>query len=426
MVAVVVAVVALYAGVVYAITRSDIDSFTVARVEHAEQSLAAAAAFAYRSRGGWTRDDVRTVVDLARDVGARVKVVDTEGATVAAGGASLAGQPGTSDLVPVRVGTVTVGTLVLTFPRGVTPPDVAQLREHVGLAAIVVGVLAAMLSVAVAVVVARRLTRPIGELTAAVHAVNDGATDVRVGNLSSSVELQELGAGFDDMAASLERQERLRKTLVADVAHELRTPLSVLQASCEAMVDGVAAPSRALATSMLQQVHRLGQRIADLDALTSAESAGLGLVRSPVALDEVVLEVVDSMRPRFDEAAVALTTSLAPATVPGDRERLHQVTTNLLVNAAKFTPAGGSVHATVSRQGTEAVVRVADTGIGIEPQELGHVFDRFWRGAGSADTPGSGVGLAIARELVRAHRGSITVRSDAGRGTVFEVRLPAS
>ncbi|MGH9092064.1 MAG: sensor histidine kinase [Acidimicrobiales bacterium] len=123
---------------------------------------------------------------------------------------------------------------------------------------------------------------------------------------------------------------------------------------------------------------------------------------------------------------MALTTSLAPATVLGDRERLHQVMTNLLVNAAKFTPAGGSVHVTVSRRGDEAVARVSDTGIGIEPQELEHVFDRFWRGVGSVGTPGSGVGLAIASELVRAHRGSITVRSDVGRGTDVEVRLPSS
>lgn len=425
-VTVVVAVVALYAGIVYLVTRSDIDSFAAARLEHAERSLAAAAAAAYRARGGWAHDDVRTVVALARDVGARVRVVDAQGATVAAGGAAVASQAASADLLPVRVGGATVGTLVLTFPRAVTPPDVARLREHVAEAALAVGVVAAAVGVAVAVAVARRLTRPMGRLTAAVRAVNEGATDVRVGNLSSSAELQELGSGFDDMAASLERQERLRKTLVADVAHELRTPLSVLQASCEAMVDGVAPPSHALAISMLRQVHRLGQRITDLDALTSAESAGLRLARSPVDLDGVVREVVHAMRPRFDEVGVALTARLSPVTVPGDRERLHQVATNLLVNAAKFTPAGGSVRVTVAPEGREAVVRVADTGIGIEPQELEHVFDRFWRGSGSAGTPGSGVGLAIARELVRAHRGTITVRSDVGRGTVFEVRLPAS
>jgi two-component system, OmpR family, sensor histidine kinase BaeS len=422
-VAVVVAVIALYAALMYLVTRSDINSFNATRVEHVEQTLTAAAAFAYTSGDGWPNADVQPVVDLARDAGIWVRVVDNRGTTLARGGAVIDGAAD-AELLPIRVHTAAVGTLVLTFPRSVTVSGVALLRQRLLVASAAVGVIAVLLGVAVAVVVARRLTRPIGELTAAVHAVNEGATDVRVGNLSSSTELQELGAGFDAMAATLERQDRLRRSLVADAAHELRTPLSVLQASCEAVVDGVATPSRELATSMLQQVHRLGQRIADLDALASAESAGLRLTRSPVAIDEVVLEVAESMRPRFDRGGVALTTTLAPATVLGDRDRLHQVITNLLVNAAKFTPPGGSVHVSVRRQGEEAVVGVTDTGTGIEQQELEHVFDRFWRGRGSTGTPGSGVGLAIVAELVRAHRGTITVRSDVGRGTEFEVRLP--
>lgn len=423
-VAVVVAVVALYAVLMYLVTRSDINSFNTTRVDHVERSLTAAAAFAYTSGQGWSGAEMQPVEVLARDVGTRIRVVDVRGATVARGGAVIHDDTSDAELLPIRVHSVVVGTLVITFPQSVMASGVALLRQRLLEASAAVGVVAVLLGVAVAVVVARRLTRPIGELTVAVHAVNEGATDVRVGNLSSSAELQQLGAEFDAMASTLDRQDRLRRTLVADVAHELRTPLSVLQASCEAMVDGVATPSRALATSMLQQVHRLGQRIADLDALTSAESAGLRMVRSPVALDGVVREVTESVRPRFDEVGVALTTSLAPATVLGDRDRLHQVMTNLLVNAAKFTPPGGSVHVTVRREGGEAVVEVSDTGVGIERHELEHVFDRFWRGSDSAGTPGSGVGLAIVAELVRAHRGTITVRSDVGRGTDFEVRFP--
>lgn len=424
MVALVVAVVGLFAGLMYLVTRSDINSLTASGAQHVEHTLTGAAARAHRSTGGWTPAAVRPVVALARAAGTRVQVLDARGRVVAAGGAAMHGQRGTTELLPVADQGRSVGTLVLTFPQGATPAAVDQLRQRLVVAGVGVGLLAVVLGVVVALVVARRLTRPMGRLTAAVHSVNEGHTEVRVGDLSSSAELQELGAGFDAMAVTLDRQDRLRKTLVADVAHELRTPLSVLQASCEAMVDGVAAPSRELATSMLHQVHRLGQRIADLDALTSAESAGLRLVRTPVDLDEVVLEVAGTMRPRFEERGVTLTTSLAPATVLGDRDRLQQVMTNLLANAVKFTPAGGSVHVRVRHDTSMAEVLVSDTGIGIEPDELAHVFDRFWRGSASAGTPGSGVGLAIVSELVRAHRGTVRARSRPGQGTDVVVRLP--
>jgi signal transduction histidine kinase len=425
-VAMVVVVVGLYAGIMYLVTRSDINSFNTTRVDHVEQALTTAAAAAYTSGPGWSTVGVQPVLDLARNVGVWVRVVDAKGRTVARGGAVVHGPTGDAELLPIKVRSAEVGTLVLTFPQPVTASGVAQLRQRLLAASIAVGLVAVLLGVTVALVAARRLSRPIDELTAAMHAVNAGQTDVRVGNLSSSAELQQLGAGFDDMAATLDRQDRLRRTLMADLAHELRTPLSVLQASCEAMVDGVAAPSQELATSMLQQVHRLGQRIADLDALNSAESAGLRLVGTPLPLDQVVLEAAETMRPRFDEVGVALTTSLAPATVVGDRDRLHQVMTNLLVNASKFTPPGGFVHVSVLQDNGDAVVHVSDTGIGIEREEIEHVFDRFWRGSGSAGTPGSGVGLAIVAELVRAHRGTVTVRSRSGRGSDFEVRFPHS
>ncbi len=421
-VAVVVVVVALYAGIMVLVTRSDVDSFDTTRVQHVERALTAAAASGYTSAGSWSAAGMQPVLELARDAGVGIRVVDAKGATVGHGGAAI--RDADAELLVIRVHSATVGTLVVTFPRPVTAVSVAQLRRRLLAAAVGVGLVAVVFGVAVAILAARRLTRPIDELTGAMHAVNAGQTEVRVGDLSSSAELQQLGAGFDSLAATLERQDRLRRTLMADVAHELRTPLSVLQASCEAMVDGVATPSRELATSMLQQVHRLGQRIADLDALTSAESAGLRLVGSPLSLDQVVLEVVETMRPRFDDAGVALTASLVPVTVLGDRDRLYQVMTNLLVNAAKFTPPGGSTQVTVQRDRGEAVVHVSDTGTGIERDEIEHVFDRFWRGSGSAGTPGSGVGLAIVAELVRAHRGTVTVRSRVGVGTDVEVRLP--
>ena len=420
-----VAVVGLFAALMVLITRSDLNSMSVERAQHVQATLTSAAAFAYRSGDGWHHAQLQPVIDLARDVDTYVRIVDTTGRQVAAGGASLHEPTEPAQLSSIMDGHAVVGDVVLTFPLSNATPATAHLRTRLATAGLLVGALSVLLAVAVAVFLARRITRPLHTLTAAVNAVNDGETDVRVGQLSSALELEDLGAGFDAMAATLSRQDRLRKNLVADVAHELRTPVSVLQASCEAVVDGVTPPSRELAISMLEQVHRLGQRIADLDALTSAESAGLRLVRTPVAIDQVVQEAVDAARPRYEEAGVTLSTALAPATtVRGDRGRLHQVITNLLVNAVKFTPTGGNVYVAVTHQGSEAVIRVSDTGVGVRPDELEHVFDRFWRGVGSTGTPGSGVGLAIVSELVQAHRGTVTVESDIGHGTEFVVRLP--
>ena len=169
---------------------------------------------------------------------------------------------------------------------------------------------------------------------------------------------------------------------------------------------------------------RLGRVIEDLEALASAEAAGLRLERGPVELDRVVRRTAELLAPQFEAAEVELETHLAPAVVDGDEQRLAQVTRNLLVNALKFTPAGGRVEVVVEVSDGTARFAVSDTGTGIAADELPHVFERFWRGAGAHGTAGSGVGLAVVDELVRAHGGSVTAGSEVGRGSTFTVELP--
>jgi two-component system sensor histidine kinase BaeS len=222
----------------------------------------------------------------------------------------------------------------------------------------------------------------------------------------------------------LARQDDLRQALVADVAHELRTPVAVLQATCEAVIDGVSPPTAEMVGSMHEEVLRLGKRVEDLGTLASAETAGLRLTRGPVDLSQVAEDAVAADAQRFAAAGLTVSTELTPVVVNGDQARLFQVISNLLINAAKFTPAGGRVRLTVGRHVEGAMVQVADNGVGIAPDELGHVFERFWRGRASAGREGGGIGLAIVAELVRAHHGTVHVESVADEGSVFTVWLP--
>ena len=165
--------------------------------------------------------------------------------------------------------------------------------------------------------------------------------------------------------------------------------------------------------------------IEDVEALAAAEAAELRLERSPVELAAVVRSAAGLLAPQFEAAGVELKARLDErAVVSGDGARLGQVARNLLANALKFTPPGGSVEVSVGVHDGTASLAVADTGSGISPDELPHVFERFWRGRGARETAGSGVGLAVVDELVRAHGGSVSAESEPGRGSVFTVELP--
>ncbi|MGH9087540.1 MAG: sensor histidine kinase [Acidimicrobiales bacterium] len=237
-----------------------------------------------------------------------------------------------------------VGEVRLIYP-GSYDVSLATLlwdRLAVAAAAAVAGAASIGLGVGVALVAGRRVTQPLRVLAAAVRSVNEGQTDVRVGRLTTDLELESLAAGVDDLAATLEHQETLRRNLVADVAHELRTPVSVVQAGCEAILDGMTRPTRGVAASMLEEVHRLGRRIADLESLVAAETADLRLARRPVALATVASNAAQTTRGAFADAGVSFDSDLRPCLVEGDPDRLDQVVTNLLTNAVGTAPRSPS------------------------------------------------------------------------------------
>jgi len=219
----------------------------------------------------------------------------------------------------------------------------------------------------------------------------------------------------------------LRKESVADLAHELRTPVMGLLARVEAAQDGVFDDEAANLAAMHDEALRLTRLLDDLSALADAERPGLLLSGEPVDLSAVAAGPVEALRQGFADKGIEFTTDLQATVVTGDRKRLEQVVVNLLSNALRYTDAGGHVSLSVRQVADNAMLEVADSGIGIPPDDLSHVFTRFWRGEKSRSraTGGAGIGLSIVKELVRAHGGEVTVNSSVGQGSVFRVVIPS-
>ena len=226
------------------------------------------------------------------------------------------------------------------------------------------------------------------------------------------------------MADTLDYEDKIRRDLVASVAHELRTPVAVLQAGHEALLDGVTDPDPEELGSLRDEVLRLARMVDDLQTMAAADAAVLRLTRERTDLADIAGAAADSLASRFEAAEVELDRQLDTAPVLADERWMHQVVTNLLGNALKFTPAGGTVTIRTSQRGAHAVLEVADTGVGIPADELPRIFDRFWRGQAAAQISGSGIGLAIAAELAVAHGGTLTADSQPGHGATFALTLP--
>jgi two-component system, OmpR family, sensor histidine kinase BaeS len=419
---------ALLATATLVFANKDVTTLSARQRMDLGNAVASAVKLSYEQGHTWNAADLSPALALASQAGIAVEVRDQSGALVDSAipqgiRPSTLGPP---LVVPIDADGIPVGTVsVRTSTAGIEAADNSlrrALATGIGWSALVLAILA----VIAGVVFARRITRPVVALTWAARAMASGERGVRVADVEAPGELGELSRTFNHMADTLELEDRLRRVLVADVAHELRTPLAILQATTEAMADGITEPSAATLSSLHEETLRLGRIVEDLEVLASAEAAGLALELRPVDLAVVADEAAEALKPQLAGAGLSLTRDLQPAVVRGDKNRLHQVVTNLLTNAIKFTPAGGSVKVSVSSRDREASIVVEDSGRGIPQEDLGHVFDRFWRGPGVRHTTGSGVGLAVVQELVRAHNGQVTVASEERQGAQFVVTIPSA
>jgi signal transduction histidine kinase len=417
--------VAVLAGLTAVFVATDISHLVTRQQSGLTRAVALAAGAAWDRSDGWASADLSPVLDLAARVGADVQVRDRAGVLVGASSQSSAGlssSPELQDAVVVR--RRQVGRVIVRFSRsGLAGTDDA-LRADLWRAIAGAAGLAALLAMLVALTVSRRITLPVARLIVAARAMGGGDRSARVGDVRGPGELRDLSEAFDQMADSLARQERLRRNLVADVAHELRTPIAVLQAGHEALLDGVAEPTPGQLASLRDEVLRLARIVDDLSVLASAESAALQLSQRRCDLSDIAATAADSLSGSFSTAGVSIDRRLTEVQVMGDPGRLHEVITNLLVNALKFTPAGGSVLLESGPRELQAMLSVSDTGVGIPPDELPQIFERFFRGKHAAGIAGSGIGLTVVAELVRAHDGRVDVISAPGKGTKITVTMP--
>jgi two-component system sensor histidine kinase BaeS len=267
----------------------------------------------------------------------------------------------------------------------------------------------------------RRMFGPIGEVMEAADRVAGGDYSTRV-SARGPGEVRRLGHAFNEMTARLQASDDQRRRLLADVTHELRTPLAVVQGNLEAMVDGVHSLDEEHVSTVLEETRVMARLLDDLQTLSTADAGALRLDLEPTDLAAVAEEVVSVFAPTAALAGVMLT-SVADELFEADVDplRIRQVLDNLVANAVRHTPAGGGVTIRLTRQEGAIVVAVEDSGRGIPEEELDTVFDRYER---SADSGGSGLGLAIAKSFVEAHGGSIEAANAAGQGALIRFWLP--
>lgn len=309
-----------------------------------------------------------------------------------------------------------------------------NFRRAVTEALALAGGAAFVAALVVSILVSRRVVLPVQEMQAASQRIAGGHYGERVGVPGDARgedldELGQLALSFNRMASQLEQIEAMRRNLIGDVAHELRTPLTSIKGYMEGLVDGVLPAEAATFQQVYHEADRLQRLVRDLQELSRVEAGALALDRRPTPVSRLVDAVVDRLGRQFEEKGVALEADVPAdlATVRADEDRIGQVLLNLLGNALQYTPAGGRVNVRAGQEGDTVRLAVEDTGVGIPPEHLAHVFERFYRVDKSRSRAGggSGIGLTIAKHLVEAHGGEIRAESaGSDQGSTFSFTLP--
>ena len=389
--------------------------------------------------------ELQSVVQQAADIsGLRITTYDSQGNVVVAANppSSISkplengGRPKEAEAFPLLSDGAVVGSIAPSSDFGLetgagqfalSDPDVSRIAHHVDRYLVWAGIGVALLGTALVWILARRALAPVQRLGATAQRLGRGDLSQRA-EVTGPTEIRQLAHSFNTMAAELEEAEGRRRSLTADIAHELRTPISNIQGYMEAIKDGVFQPTPETVDTIHEQSLLLSRLVDDLRLLAQVDGGELQLQRTQTRVEELVQSCVDALRPRAEAKGVALGVDIAEA-LPGldlDPTRIAQVVGNLLDNAVIHTPEGGSVTVSAQASDNAVAVHVADTGPGITPGDLQRVFDRFYRAdpSRSRSTGGTGLGLTIARRLVEAHGGSIEAESVVGQGSRFIIRLP--
>lgn len=284
----------------------------------------------------------------------------------------------------------------------------------------------AVISVVIGTYTAKRLSGPISRVIGKTEQISQGNYDGRIIEAANTREIAELTNSINTLAENLGRQEALRKRLTADVAHELRTPIANLQGHLEAMIDGVWKADTERLISCHEETVRLTKLVTDLESLARYENENLHLELEDLNISQCLSRAAKSFENELIRKSISLVTDLPDQQAPADKNKIDQVFCNLLYNAIKYTPPGGTIRLSVSGSEESVRISVQDTGTGISEEDLPFIFERFYRADKSRtrDTGGAGIGLAIVKSIVNAHQGSVEVYSEYGKGSEFVVFLP--
>ncbi len=342
---------------------------------------------------------------------------------------SETGQRGRKIIPPwstIPIGTLHVDT---TEPSEINKAAMQLAFSSIGRFFLWGGLLAVAVALILTFVLSRRILSPVKALTKASRKLGKGDFSQRV-DVDDRGEVGELAESFNAMAGDLEHNEQLRRNMVADVAHELRTPLSNLNGYLEAIRDGVIKPDTETIRSLSEEGATLSGLINDLQELSMADAGELKLNNQPEDITKLIKEAVTGVRTKAKAKKIKISTKLSSNMPPVniDSQRIRQVLNNLLANAIAHTTGKGSITVTAKREANKIIISVADTGEGISGEDLPNIFERFYRvdKSRARSTGGSGLGLTIAKRLVEAHGGRIWAESEPGKGSTFSFTLPVS
>ncbi len=329
--------------------------------------------------------------------------------------------------IPIMVGDSREGTLLVGEVESEYGPDEADFLAFAMRSALLGGGIAFGIALVLSFLLIVQILSPLRVLTRATERIAHGDLPDRI-RIKSSDELGQLGASFDHMVDSLRRSETLRQTMTADIAHELRTPVTIIQGTLEAILDGIYDPSSETIAPIYEETLHLGSLIDDLRDLALAEAGELRLVKERMDIVELVRQVTETAGSSVEQSPTVRVESAGEIPeVSVDPKRFRQVLANLLSNALIYTPVDGEIRVDVRRVEDSVELSVSDTGPGISKEDLPHLFERFYRGdPARGRTGGSGLGLAIVRQWVEAHGGTIRAENRPEGGARFVLRIPIS
>lgn len=328
--------------------------------------------------------------------------------------------------IPIEANNARVGTLLLDNVGTALAPAEEEFLTSAKRSALLGGAIAFGLALLLSVLLISEVLSPLRVLTRATEQIARGDLTQRV-KLKARDEFGQLGDSFNRMIKNLRHSEEIRQSMTADIAHELRTPVTIIQGNLEAILDEIYEPTTDTIAPIYEETLRLGQLIDDLRDISLAEAKELQLNIEPIEVVASIKQLVETISASLAQGPqIRIEANSTIPQVPVDLKRFRQVLVNLLTNALRFTPQQGTIHVQVLRKDQEVEVRVADGGPGISPVEIPHLFERFYRGdqARSRGQGGSGLGLAISKQLVEAHGGRIWAENDPNGGAIFVIRLP--